>query len=134
MPLFRKKNISSEPIVDPPRKVSRKRTERLYIGLTAEEKEGIISAAKSAGMTRTDYILSSVKKTRIIVVSDLATIGPELIRQGINLNMLTHRLNALNCVSEQELQETCRACKDAYRQLVRFIDDWDAKLKKLEVK
>lgn len=129
MPLFRKKKVSSEPIPDPPRKANRKRSERLCIGLTEEEKKCITAAAKSAGMTRTDYILNSVKGTRIIVISGLNHILTELVREGTILNQLTRHVNALNRVSQKDVQETCRACQNTYRKLAQFIDCWDIKLR-----
>lgn len=102
-------------------KVNRHRTERLCIGLTPEEKDYITSAAQAAGISKTEYIINSVRGTKIIIATGLPNVLIELIRQRNNLNQLIYHGNVMKRVSHESVQETCRACQGAYEQLVLFV-------------
>lgn len=132
MPLFRKKNTPQEPPVSKPPKPNRKRSERLSLGLTREEKNMISDGAKEAGMSRTDFVISSVKGTKVVVITALPEMLLELSRQGNNLNQIARRLNQKSYVNYSEIEKTCRACRNAYEAVTFFIDQWDVKLKRME--
>lgn len=135
MSFFKKKNQNiekDEKVVDPPRKANRRRTERLCLGLTPEEKELINNAAKVAGMSRTDYILNSVKGTRVVVITSLQEVLIELSRQGNNLNQIARCLNQRGYVNHVTIEKTCQSCRNTYQQLVNFVDRYDVKLKRME--
>ena len=81
-------------------KPNRKRSERLCLGLTPAEKNMISTAAKEAGMSQTDFLVASVKGTRIVVITALPELLLELSRQGNNLNQVTRCLNGKHSVSQ----------------------------------
>lgn len=131
MPLFTKKYKPQDMPASKP-KPNRKRAERLCLGLTPAEKNMISTAAKEAGMSQTDFLVASVKGTRIVVITALPELLLELSRQGNNLNQVTRCLNGKHYVSHSEIQKTCQSCQKAYENLTRFVDRWDARLKKME--
>lgn len=131
MPLFLKKNKPQDIPAQKP-KPNRKRSERLSLGLTPDEKDMIRKGAKEAGMSQTDFILASVKGTRIVVITSLQEGLLELNRQGCNLNQMARCLNGNYYVSHSEIQKTCRSCQNAYENLTRFVDRWNVQLKRME--
>ena len=133
MSLFKKKNSEKKAVAAKP-KANRKRTERLSLCLTEEEKRFITDTAKEAGICRTDLIMKAIRAQKPIVITGAAEILLELNRQGNNLNQLSRRVNSYNHVSNTEIQQTTAACREAYREVVHFINTWNIKLKQEEVK
>ena len=132
MYLFKKKN--DQPVMKKvvSKKVNRKRTERLCLGLTPEEKKLITDSAESVEMSRTDFILNAVEGNRIMVMAGLYEVLLELNRQGNNLNQVARKLNQNGLVNGTEVEKTCRLCQNAYEQLVRFVDRWNIVLVKMK--
>lgn len=131
MPFFRKKSSQQETPVIKPTRPNRKRSERLSLSLTPEEKNLICDGANAAGMCRRDFVIASVKGTRVVVITSLQEVLLELSRQGNSMNQIARRLNQKSCVNYAEIEKTCRACQNAYEAVVRFIDRWDVKLKRM---
>lgn len=125
----RNKNVQ-EIVVKRPKAVNRKRCERLSICLTPDEKKMIQSQANKAGMTMTDFVIASAEAKRIIVITGLPELLLEINRHGNNLNQLTRRVHQHANISSAEIMSTCRACRNAYMELVRFVDYWNIRLKK----
>ena len=134
MPFFRKKNTVQEVNTAKPKKANRTRSERLCLGLTPDEKKLINDGARNAGMSRTDFILNAVEGNRVVVITDLPRALYEINRQGTNVNQIARCLNQRGHVSRETIEETSRSCQHAYESLVRFVDYWDVKLKKMEEK
>lgn len=132
MPFFRKKNAVQEVNTAKPKKINRSRTERLCLGLTQGEKQLITDGARNAGMSRTDYILNAVEGNRIVVLTGLMEVNLELSRQGNNLNQIARRLNQRGYVNYATIEKTCQSCRNAYQQLMNFVDRYDVKLKRME--
>lgn len=132
MGLFKKKNTEDKVVPTKP-KANRLRSERLSLCLTDGEKQLITNAANEAGISRTDLIVKAVKAQRPIVITGAANLCLELTRQGNNLNQLVRRLNSYSRVSNTEIQKTAAACREAYKELIRFINVWNMKLKQMEV-
>lgn len=131
MAFFRRKNKPQDMPVSKP-KPNRRRSERLSLSLTPNEKVMISDGAKEAGMSRTDFIVTSVKGTRIVVITSLQEVLLELNRQGCNLNQMARCLNGKHYVSYSEIQKICQSCQNAYEKLTRFVDHWNVRLKKME--
>lgn len=131
MSLFMKKNKPQDMPISKP-KPNRKRSERLSLGLTPDEKNMIRNGAKEAGMSQTDFIVASVKGTQILVLTGLPEMLLELNRQGCNLNQIARYLNEKGYASHTEIQKTCQSCRNAYENLVRFVDRWNVRAKKME--
>ena len=104
----------------------------MSLGLTPDEKNMITDGAREAGLSRTDYVVASVKGTKIIVITGLAEQIQELSRQGNNLNQIARCLNQRGHVSRETIERTCQSCRNAYQQLVNFVDRYDVKLKRME--
>ena len=133
MSLFKKKNVEKKATAAKP-KVNRYRSERLSLFLTVDEKKFITDTANEAGISRTDLIMKAVRGKQPIIISGAAEIVLELIRQGNNLNQLGRKVNSYNCVSYAEIQKTTAACREVYKELIRFISEWDMKLKRMEAR
>ena len=131
MSLFKKKDVKKKATSVKP-KVNRKRTERLSLFLTAEEKNLITNAANEAGISRTDLILKAVRAQPPIVITGVGELRLELNRLGNNMNQLARKANSCNYVSNMEIQKATTACQEAYKALTRFINEWDMKLKRME--
>ena len=71
----------------------RKRNQTLSIRLTPAEKKEIISKAKQAQMTLTDYLIECSRNTNI-TVTDLSEVLVELKRVGNNLNQVAKKANS----------------------------------------
>ena len=132
MGLFKKKN--TEDIVVPAKpKANRQRSQRLSLCLTDGEKQLITNAANEADISRTDLIMKAVREQQPIVITGVGELMLELNRQANNLNQLARKVNSYNRVSNTEIQKTTAACREAYKELIRFINAWDMKLKQMEV-
>ena len=73
---------------------NRKRSETLTIRLTKAEKAAIISKAKKARTSLTEYILAISKDVKIVLPPDTAPIVLELKRIGNNLNQIAAKVNS----------------------------------------
>ena len=71
----------------------RKRDQTLTFRLTTAEKKEIVSKAKKANMTITDYVLECSRNTRI-TVTDLSEVLVQLKRIGNNLNQIAKKVNS----------------------------------------
>ncbi len=71
----------------------RKRNQTLSIRLTPAEKKEIISKAKQAQMTLTDYLIECSRSTEI-KVTDLSEVLVELKRIGNNINQIARKINS----------------------------------------
>lgn len=71
----------------------RKRNQTISIRLTTEEKKEIITKAKQAQMTLTDYLIELSHNTEI-TVTDLSKVLIELKRIGNNINQIARKINS----------------------------------------
>ena len=71
----------------------RKRNQTISIRLTPTEKKEIITKAKQAQMTLTDYLIECSRNTNI-KVTDLSEVLVELKRIGNNLNQIARKANS----------------------------------------
>lgn len=133
MSIFRKKRETQQIPMTKPKTVNRKRAERLNLSLTPEEKALINDGAAKAGMSRTDFVLTAVRKERIVTITGLPKVYLTLYRHGNNLNQISKRLNCHNYVSKTEIERAIQECRDAYKTLVSFLDYWDVRLVETEV-
>lgn len=88
-----------------------KKTERIEIRVTPEEKMNIALKSKEANQTISEFLIKSSVKKKIIVINDLSEMITELRRIGNNINQLTRLANskAIICVdlesTKKELQK-----------------------------
>ena len=72
---------------------NRKRNQTISIRLTTEEKKEIVSKAKQAQMTLTDYIIECSRDKKI-TVTDLSEVLVDLKRIGNNINQIARKINS----------------------------------------
>ena len=72
---------------------NRKRNQTISIRLTPTEKKEIITKAKQAQMTLTDYLIECSRNTKI-KVTDLSEVLVELKRIGNNINQIARKVNS----------------------------------------
>lgn len=114
------------------KKANGKRSESFGMCLTPSELRELNQGAERAGMTRTDYIMASVRGNNVIVIEGLPEILKELSRQGNNLNQLARQLNSGERVSSEQIKLVSYACLSTYTDLLHFVEKWDAKLKRMQ--
>ena len=74
-------------------KVNRRRNITLTVRLTEEEKAHIVSMAKKANLSLTDYIVELSKLVPIVVPENVKPLLIELRRIGNNINQIATRAN-----------------------------------------
>lgn len=82
-----------------------RKSERIEIRVTPEERQDIINRSQEAKLTISEYIIKSSSNNEIIVIKDLPKMITELRRIGNNINQLTKLANSriITCV---ELEDT----------------------------
>ena len=77
-----------------------KKTERIEIRLTPEEKTMIINNSVKVNTTISEYMIKSATKKEIVVINDLDKLVIQLRRLGNNINQLTKLANGrvITCV------------------------------------
>ena len=88
-----------------------KKTERIEIRVTPEEKMTITLKSKQANQSISEFIIKSSTGNKIIVINELPEMITELRRIGNNINQLTRLANSkiITCVdlegTKMELQK-----------------------------
>lgn len=77
-----------------------KKTERIEIRLTPEEKTMIINNSVKINTTISEYLIKSATKKEIVVINDLDKLVIQLRKLGNNVNQLTKLANGrvITCV------------------------------------
>ena len=81
------------------------RTESLHIKLTEDEKRFIAESARRAGLTMTRFVVETCVRGRIEFIGDpdfFRSYMTELNRQGVNLNQIAVKVNALSQIAWRE--------------------------------
>ena len=97
----------------------RKRNLTLTIRVTPSEKDAILRKAKQAGMTLTDYLVTSALSTRIFVAEDLKPALSELKRIGNNLNQIATKIH-VGAFQSYNFSEVIQWQRRLYEELVRI--------------
>ena len=92
------------------KKITRKRSKNLSIHLTPKEKDVIVTGARKAKKTVTDFILDSVRGAEFIVCDDLHPMLLEEKRIGNNINQIARKINSGE-VQTQNFEELARELK-----------------------
>lgn len=88
-----------------------KKTDRIEIRITPEEKMKIALKSKQANQNISEYLIKSAVNNEIVVINDLPEMVTELRRIGNNINQLTKLANSriITCVeldsTKKELQK-----------------------------
>ena len=98
---------------------NRKRNQTLTIRVTPNEKDAILRKATQAGMTLTDYLVTSAISTEIHVAEDTRPLITELKRIGNNLNQISTKINA-GAFTSYNFREVVEMQKAIYEELYRI--------------
>lgn len=109
---------------------NRRRSEKVTLRMTPEERELLRSKAALVGLTQTDLIFSSIQNGVFIILDDALPLLIELRKQGVNLNQVVRHLHQLELADPTILEQAIRNCITAQTELVRFVKKWDIKIKK----
>lgn len=108
----------------------RRREAQMLLRLTSQERDEIASKAGAAGMTRADFVLASVRGTKIITprddgkIAELMRIRYELSRIGNNLNQIARQVNsAAKAHRDSVLYGELGNIDDALSAVVGWLDD-----------
>ena len=113
------------------RKVSnRRRSEKITLRMTPEERELLRSRASLVGMSQTDLIVLSIQNGMFIVLDEALPLLLELRKQGVNLNQVVRYLHQQALIDPAMLQQAIKNCVVAQTELVRFCRKWNVRLKK----
>ena len=77
-----------------------KKTERIEIRLTPEEKTKIVNNSIKAKTTISDYVIKSATEQEIVIYNDIEKLVTQLRKLGNNVNQLTKKVNQgrITCV------------------------------------
>lgn len=100
---------------------NRKRNKTLTIRLTQSEKNLLLSKAKKAKMSTTDYIVSLSEKTKIILPPDLTPVIIEMKRLGNNLNQIAMKVNS-GAVYAPEFKTVLEKQKEIYDLIYKLSE------------
>lgn len=84
-----------------------RKTDRIEIRVTPEEKMQIALKSKQANQTISEFLIKSSIKNKIIVINDLPKMITELRRIGNNINQLTKLANSriITCVDLEGIKK-----------------------------
>lgn len=112
----------------------RTRSEVLKLRLTPEEKQLISDNATKANMSVTEYIMTVVSGSPIVVVDKIPELHLELLRQGNNLNQLVKIAHQTNGWDVFGIEEAVKKCSETHKKLLEFCEYWNVKLRKSQSK
>lgn len=84
-----------------------KKTERIEIRLTPEEKTKIVNNSAKAKTTISDFVIRSAINQEIVIYDDLGKFIAQLRKIGNNVNQLTKKANSgeITCVDLEETKK-----------------------------
>ena len=80
-----------------------KKTERLQLRLTPEEKENLLSKAAEARMTVSDYIANLLENKKVQLEKNIPALIYEINKIGVNINQIAYIGNSQRYVNEELL-------------------------------
>ena len=80
-----------------------KKTERLQLRLTPEEKENLLSKADEARMTVSDYIANLLENKKVQLEKNIPALIYEINKIGVNINQIAYIGNSQRYVNEELL-------------------------------
>ena len=99
------------------------KSERFNLRMTSQEKSAIISRAKRAGRTTSEFLIDTALNRKIIVIDSLPEMVRELKSLGRNLNQLTMLCNMgkVQAVKLDEFEETLADIHSELRKLTEVL-------------
>lgn len=106
------------------------KNERIYLRVTPDEKALILKSARSADMNTSKYILTLVKKKRVINIRGFPDLIYQVAKIGININQITAAINTKHSATIEEilkLQTLLNLVNERLNLILKQIDE-DSKL------
>ena len=105
-----------------------KRTRSNQVSFRLSDKEYALLQKKLAAsqLSLTEFFIETIRKGKIVIISDYLPLLVELKRQGVNLNQLARRVNQFSPVTEQEILMTLQQCQNTYRRLYELSEQLGA--------
>ena len=105
-----------------------KRTRSHQVSFRLNDKEYALLRRKLAasGKSLTEFFIETIRKGKVMVISDFIPLLSELKRQGVNLNQLARRANQFSPLSEHEIINTLQQCQNTYRRLYELSEQLGA--------
>lgn len=99
------------------------KSERFNIRMTPQEKSAIITKAKRAGRTTSEFMIETALNRKIIVIDSLSEMVSQLKALGRNLNQLTVLCNMgkVQAVNLNEFEETLADIHSQLRKLTEVF-------------
>ena len=101
-----------------------RKTERIEIRLTPEEKTKIINNSVEAKTTISEYLIKSDTKKEIVVINDLDKLVIQLRKLGNNVNQLTKLANGrvITCVELEGVKKELSKIWQSLNSLITRSD------------
>lgn len=101
-----------------------RKTERIEIRLTPEEKTKIINNSVEARTTISEYLIKSAIKKEIVVINDLDKLVIQLRKLGNNVNQLTKLANGrvITCVELEGVKKELSKIWQSLNSLITRSD------------
>lgn len=101
-----------------------RKTERIEIRLTPEEKTKIINNSVEAKTTISEYLIKSAIKKEIVVINDLDKLVIQLRKLGNNVNQLTKLANGrvITCVELEGVKKELSKIWQSLNSLITRSD------------
>jgi len=91
---------------------NRQRNNQIIIRFSDEELAELNEAISKSELSKTDFFLQLLRKSNIIILSDLKEICIELKRQGINLNQALRHYHEIGFI--EEIKTAIENCNEFY--------------------
>ena len=101
-----------------------RKTERIEIRVTPEEKTKIINNSVEAKRTISEYLIKSATKKEIVVINDLDKLVIQLRKLGNNVNQLTKLANGrvITCVELEGVKKELSKIWQSLNSLITRSD------------
>ena len=101
-----------------------RKTERIEIRLTPEEKTKIINNSVKSNTTISEYLIKSATKKEIVVINDLDKLVIQLRKLGNNVNQLTKLANGrvITCVELEGVKKELSKIWQSLNSLITRLD------------
>ena len=100
-----------------------KKSERIFIRVSPEEKKKLEAQAEQANMTVSQYILKSTENRKIVVIENIPKLFVEITRIGVNINQIAHVANAQKYVKMSEIYETQKLLREVQESMSKIHND-----------
>jgi len=111
---------------------NRQRNNQIIIRFSDEELAELNEAISKSELSKTDFFLQLLRKSNIIILSDLKEICIELKRQGINLNQALRHYHETGFT--EEIKSAIENCNDFYERAKNVFLETENKMQKIRKK